>query len=80
MVETRDIGAKFDEIRECAHALDALNVSCSCPEYKQIKGQTAKGERLPAKREVQRIFIGPLQREVSFIRCEHCQKLSAMGV
>lgn len=77
-VEQGDDWLKFLEYKMAYRALDAP--LCACKDRQVANGRDAKGDMIPARRVVDVIFIGELEKEVSFIKCDVCTKLQAQTV
>lgn len=72
---------KYTEYERFADAFDRLNRGiCSCAPIQMAGGGTAKGVSVPARRPIQRVFVGSLGKEVIFITCERCKQLFAETV
>jgi hypothetical protein len=69
---------KAREYLEFASAIDHLDhPTCFCSPIQMPDGRSAKGVSVPAKREIQRVFVESLGKEVKFIKCERCKMLFA---
>lgn len=71
-------GAQKIEYGQYAAAADRSGTGiCDCPPVQFQSGKSAKGVKIPARREVQTVYSQPLEREISFIFCDSCRKLFA---
>ncbi len=70
------IGQNKQEYHEFAGALVNLDKRmCDCPPVQIPNGIDAKGTSVSPAREIQRVYVATLQKEVKFIRCDVCGKL-----
>lgn len=69
--------AKKAEFQEFADAFSSEVPVCNCPPIQFRSQHSAKGHSVPARREIQHIFVEDLGKEVSFIKCEACKRLFA---
>lgn len=75
---TKTDPAKAAEYLVFADALTDLDkAECQHTTIQVKGGRSAKGVSVPAKREIQRIYVGSLEKEVAFIKCERCKKVFA---
>lgn len=72
---------KATEWRRFSKAFDNLDKPvCLCgPQQIRIPG-SAKAGTIPARREIQAVWVGMLEREVKFIQCDVCKQLFAQSV
>ncbi|MEQ1763844.1 MAG: hypothetical protein ABL984_11960 [Pyrinomonadaceae bacterium] len=75
IAESNELSAEYRAYRDAFNLLDAP--LCQCPSIMSAQPGSAKGVARDPRREVQRVFIGDLQKEVRFILCEGCKKLFA---
>lgn len=71
---------KRPEYIRFAEALERLgSEACDCASMQIPGGGSAKGQSVAAKREIQRVFVAALNKEVKFIYCERCKTLFAQS-
>lgn len=69
---------KTHEYKAFDKAFDNLNQPlCECPPMQFANKHSAKGTSVPSRREIQRVYVGELEKEVKFIKCDQCRKLFA---
>lgn len=72
------IGQNKTEYQAFDDALVDLDMPvCSCEPIQFGNDISAKGTSVPSKREIQRVYVGTLQKEVKFIKCDGCQEIYA---
>lgn len=75
-VRTAVSTAKKLEYYEFERAMtDGMMTPCSCPDIMLPVRNSAKGQRVSPRREIQRVCVGSQDREVVFTRCEVCRKV-----
>jgi hypothetical protein len=73
-----DDEAKREDFKAHDAAMQKLDAPvCTCPDIRMPSPTNAKGVSSPARREIQRVFVGSIGKEVAFIRCETCKGLFA---
>lgn len=71
---------KRAEYKAYFKAMETIGTICRCaPIQIRIPG-SAKGESVPARREIQRVYVAEIHQEVAFIKCERCKELFAQTV
>ncbi len=72
--------AKGEEYIRYHEAMESLDcVPCSCKPIQTASKASAKGQTVDCRREIQRIFVADIQREVKFIYCDTCKILFAQS-